>query len=74
MTEGEPEVMKVIVNGETRHFPDPCTVSTLLHALNLPEARMAVERNREVVPRSRYADTELAEGDRVELVRFVGGG
>jgi thiamine biosynthesis protein ThiS len=35
---------------------------------------MAVERNREVVPRSRYADTELAEGDRVELVRFVGGG
>lgn len=66
--------MKVIVNGETRQLPDPCTVSTLLQALNLPEARIAVERNREVVPRSRYPDTELAEGDRVELVRFVGGG
>jgi thiamine biosynthesis protein ThiS len=72
--ERELESMKVIVNGETRHFPEACTVSTLLRALDLPETRIAVERNREVVPRSRYPDTAIAEGDRIELVRFVGGG
>jgi thiamine biosynthesis protein ThiS len=70
----EPESMKVFVNGEQRQCPDRTTIAALLRALELPEGRIAVERNREVVPRSRHSDTELAEGDRVELVRFVGGG
>ena len=66
--------MKVTVNGEEREIARGATVATLLEALDLPAGRVAVERNREVVPRGRHTQTELQEGDRLELVRFVGGG
>ena len=66
--------MNVIINGEARSIPVGCTITTLLRLLELPEERVAVERNREVVPRSEHARTSLEEGDRLELVRFVGGG
>jgi sulfur carrier protein len=66
--------MRVVVNGEDRQFPEGTTIASLLGALGLGEVRVAVEVNRTVVPRSRHAETAVAEGDRVEVVRFVGGG
>jgi sulfur carrier protein len=50
------------------------TVATLIGELGLGDRRVAVERNREVVPRAEHATTTLAAGDRVEVVTFVGGG
>ena len=50
------------------------TVAALIAELGLADRRVAVERNREVVPRAQHASTELAAGDRLELVTFVGGG
>lgn len=64
----------VIVNGEARDVPEGSTVSTLLEALGLDSAEVAVERNREIVPRAAYAETALEGGDQLEIVTFVGGG
>jgi thiamine biosynthesis protein ThiS len=66
--------MNVFVNGRERNVPQGITLSELLKLLELPEGRIAVERNREVVPRSLHDRLKLSEGDRLELVRFVGGG
>jgi len=66
--------MRVLVNGEAREVPEGTTVAALLRWLDLPEGRIAVERNREVIPRSQHGETKLSAGDRIELVRFVGGG
>jgi sulfur carrier protein len=53
---------------------DATTIADLVHALGLQGKRIAVEKNGEIVPRSRYPDTPLAHGDRLEIVRAVGGG
>jgi sulfur carrier protein len=66
--------MQVSVNGEPRRLPDDATVAVLLAALGRGGRRVAVERNGEIVPRSRHADTRLADGDRIEVVVAVGGG
>ncbi len=66
--------MQVSVNGESRRLPDDATVAELLAALGRAGRRVAVERNGEIVPRSRHADTRLADGDRIEVVVAVGGG
>ena len=66
--------MTIVVNGDPREVPEGSTVTSLLRFLGLPEARIAVERNREIIPRSVHSQTQLSEGDRIELVRFVGGG
>lgn len=66
--------MKIHLNGEERDFAVGTTLAALLKHLELPENRVAVERNRAVVPRSTYSETVLKEGDRLEIVRFVGGG
>lgn len=66
--------MQLLVNGEVREAPANATVMSFLEVCGLNPARVAVERNREIVPRSRYAQTPLAEGDRIEIVQFVGGG
>jgi sulfur carrier protein len=66
--------MQVSVNGEPRRLPDDATVAELLAALGSGGRRVAVERNGEIVPRSRHADTRLADGDRIEVVVAVGGG
>jgi sulfur carrier protein len=63
-----------VVNGEEREIPEGTTLAALLEILQLPAGRVAAERNREVVPRGQHAHTRLQEGDRLELVRFVGGG
>ena len=66
--------MKLVVNGEPREVEDGATVEELVAALGIDRRSVAVERNREIVPRSQHAVTPLAEGDRVEIVTMVGGG
>ncbi|HVU02098.1 MAG TPA: sulfur carrier protein ThiS [Polyangiaceae bacterium] len=66
--------MKLTVNGEAKQVPDGITVRGLVVHLGLTEGPVAVERNREVVPRAEHESTALADGDVVEIVHFVGGG
>ena len=66
--------MQIELNGEPRHLPDGASVAALLVELALDPARVAIERNRAIVPRSTFAKVPLADGDRIEIVHFVGGG
>jgi thiamine biosynthesis protein ThiS len=66
--------MKITVNGEAREVAAGASVSDLLRELSVMQPHVAVERNLEVVPRAEHADTELSEGDRIEVVTLVGGG
>lgn len=66
--------MEIIVNGEAREVPDGVTTTALLELLGLQDARIAVEVNLEIVPRSTFGQHKLAPGDRVEVVRAIGGG
>ena len=65
--------MRLQVNGELREV-EAATILELVEELGLDVRKVAVERNLEIVPRSLHATTALADGDRVELVQFVGGG
>ncbi|MFN3543938.1 MAG: sulfur carrier protein ThiS [Thiobacillus sp.] len=67
-------MIELVVNGEVRRFSALLTVAQLVELLDLAGKRIAVERNGEIVPRSRHADTLLADGDRLEIVVAVGGG
>lgn len=64
----------VTVNGERRELPAGSTVADLLALLGCKPAQVAVERNRELVRRTDHATTTLADGDRLEVVTFFGGG
>jgi sulfur carrier protein len=65
----------ITVNGQSRALSErEARVADLLRALELEGKRIAVERNGTIVPRSRYAETALADGDRLEIVGAVGGG
>jgi sulfur carrier protein len=66
--------MRLLINGEDRSFDDVTDVAGLVLALGLNPRKVAVERNLEIVPRSLYASTRIADGDRIEIVNFVGGG
>ncbi len=66
--------MELIINGEIARFDRALTVSELVAALGLEPRKLAVERNREIVPKSAYDRTQLADGDALEIVHFVGGG
>jgi thiazole synthase len=66
--------ISVTVNGEPRRVPAPATVASLVTALGIDPAKVAVERNLEIVPKSTYAAVALSEGDALEVVHFVGGG
>jgi len=69
------ESLSISVNGMPRSLARDCaTVAHLIREMQLEGKRIAVERNGEIVPRSRYADTALASGDRLEIVGAVGGG
>ena len=67
-------LIRVTINGEPRELAAGITVSGLLAQLGYTAGAVAVERNREVVPRRTHATTELAAGDELEVVTFVGGG
>lgn len=66
--------MEISVNGEPRTIAGPITVAALLAQLGFDPRRIAVERNREIVRRSAFSDTAVSEGDRLEIVHFIGGG
>ena len=66
--------LSIIVNGEPRKMPGPATVADLLRHLQLDPRTVVVELNRQIVRRPRLAETNLADGDTLELVHFVGGG
>jgi thiamine biosynthesis protein ThiS len=66
--------LNLTVNGEPRAFPPLGDVAALVAELGLDARKVAVERNLEIVPRSAYGRTALADGDRIEIVHFIGGG
>jgi len=67
-------VIQLSVNGQARQLEPGANLERLLQALELAGKKVAVEKNGEIVPRSRYADTALADGDSLEIVVAVGGG
>jgi thiamine biosynthesis protein ThiS len=66
--------MTLTINGESRSFDNISTLATVIEALNLKGDRVAVELNREIVPRAQWEATAIKDGDKLEIVHFVGGG
>ncbi|MFT3921359.1 MAG: sulfur carrier protein ThiS [Myxococcales bacterium] len=66
--------MRIEINGEPREVQEGLTIGVLLETLGLGERPVAVERNADIVPRAQHASTCLLEGDKLEVVQFVGGG
>jgi sulfur carrier protein len=69
--------MTIQINGQERTFPEdphPFTLAALVEILGMKADRVAIELNRDIVPRARWAETQLKQGDRLEMVHFVGGG
>lgn len=66
--------MKIVLNGENRELDREILLEELLSKLSLPSERVAVELNREVVPRRSWSEKIVKDGDRLEVVHFVGGG
>jgi len=66
--------MRITLNGDDQVVPGPMSLAELLCRFDLDPRKVAVERNREIVPRSLYRDTRVMEGDRLEIVHFIGGG
>lgn len=66
--------MNLLLNGQTRQAADGLLISQLLDELGYTGKRLAVERNGEIVPKSRHDSTQLADGDKLEIVVAVGGG
>jgi thiamine biosynthesis protein ThiS len=66
--------MQITLNGDARTVPDGLSVDGLLRHLGIAQQKVAVERNLEIVPKSAFQATRIAENDRVEIVAFIGGG
>jgi len=66
--------MEIIVNGDRREVPDALTVAALLDFLQMRPNRVAIERNRDILPRSQWQATQIQPNDSFEIVQFVGGG
>ncbi len=66
--------MKVTINGQARTFEQPLTIAELLAQLEVHPLRVAIEVNEQLVRRADFAATRIQEGDRIEVVTFVGGG
>jgi sulfur carrier protein len=69
--------LTIVLNGQSRSFAtlgDSSSLESLVQELGLKADRVAIERNGEIVPRSTWAEAAIMEGDRLELVHFVGGG
>ncbi len=66
--------MRVMINGEEREVSQGATVTALLAELQLPAERVAIERNRDILPRAQWAATAIRPGDSYEIVQLVGGG
>ena len=68
------ESLSIQVNGETRSISGGASIADMLREIGLNPAKVAVERNLEIVPRSTLAEVEVRDGDTFEIVHFVGGG
>jgi thiamine biosynthesis protein ThiS len=66
--------MKLQINGDNREFDEPLSLAGLLQQLGMKQDRVALELNHRIVPREQWAETNLSEDDRLEIVHFVGGG
>ncbi|MGA9564431.1 MAG: sulfur carrier protein ThiS [Candidatus Korobacteraceae bacterium] len=66
--------MQLFVNGEAKDSPEAITLAQFIEQLGMKGDRVAVELNREIVPRAQWPETQLHEADRLEIVHFVGGG
>lgn len=66
--------MNIQLNGESRDIPEDSTAQDLIELLELTGKRLAMELNREIIPRSAYASTTLKPGDEIEIVHAIGGG
>ena len=66
--------MQLQINGELRSFPEKLSLSELIVQLGMKQDRVAVELNLEIVPRGNWEATVLKDGDKLEIVHFVGGG
>jgi thiamine biosynthesis protein ThiS len=66
--------MTLTINGEARHFTSITTLSDLVSQLGMKPDRVAIELNRELIRRDRWPETQLSDGDKLEIVHFVGGG
>jgi len=66
--------MKLQINGDLRDFTEPLSLQDLIEQLGMKPDRVAVELNREIIARENWEGTALSDGDRLEVVHFVGGG
>jgi thiamine biosynthesis protein ThiS len=66
--------INITINGEIREIPEGLTVAALLRHLEMPAERVAIERNLDILPRTRWQETIVQPNDRLEIVHFVGGG
>jgi thiamine biosynthesis protein ThiS len=66
--------MKLTINGEERSFADIANLSALIDSLGMKPDRVAVELNRKIVQRAKWGETPVRDGDKLEIVHFVGGG
>ena len=66
--------MQIVLNGDAMEAPERSTVESLLQQLGISRDRVAVERNADIVPKAGYEKQLLSDGDRIEIVHFVGGG
>jgi thiamine biosynthesis protein ThiS len=66
--------MRLIINGNEQSFADSLTLAQLIEQLGMKDDRVAAELNREIVSRAQWSETSLGDGDRLEIVHFVGGG
>ena len=66
--------MQIFINGDQKSFSDPLSLAQLIEQLGMKGDRVAVELNREIVSRAQWAETNLTDGDHLEIVHFVGGG
>jgi len=68
------ESISIVINGERKEIPVGTNIMRLLAHLGLPPGRVAIERNLDILPREQWETTEVASGDRYEIVHLVGGG
>lgn len=66
--------MTITINGERREIPEGLNVAALLQHLGMAQNRVAIERNRDILPRARWQETPVSANDAFEIVQFVGGG
>jgi sulfur carrier protein len=67
-------LVNLTINGEQREFAPLANLAALVEQLGMKADRVAIELNRDIVPRARWSETVLHDGDRLEIVHFVGGG